>query len=160
MDIKHKSSLRMPNGHEQIRMSPWHIKARATETQRNKIKSFKRKTSATYRDTTIRVTSGLSSVTSSQEIMEWYLSSSVLTQLLYSVALSLKTDKEIQMFEDTHKLRQFMTTNLALQKTVKGILHTEEDAKTLSIKRVREYDFHRGTDDKAELRRNPPCPMQ
>ena len=57
----------------------------------------------------------------------------MLTQLLYSAALSFNVDKEIQLFEDKHKLRQFMTTKLAFQKIDKGLLYTEEDAKTLSI---------------------------
>jgi hypothetical protein len=34
--------------------------------------------------------------------------------------------KEIRPFHDKYKLKQFMTTKLALQKILKGILHTEE----------------------------------
>lgn len=53
-----------------------------------------------------------------------------------------------------------MTTNSAFQKTAKGVLYTQEDANTLDHERLREYDFHRGADNKGDLRRNPSCPMQ
>jgi hypothetical protein len=41
--------------------------------------------------------------------------------------LEMKVDGEIKMFQGKHKLRQFMTTKSALQKILKGILHTDEE---------------------------------
>ena len=45
MDIKTQKPIQDANTQEQIRMSLWHIIARTTEMQRNKIKGCRRETS-------------------------------------------------------------------------------------------------------------------
>jgi hypothetical protein len=41
--------------------------------------------------------------------------------------LSFKIYGEIKAFQDKHKLKQFMTTEPALKKILKGIPHTDEE---------------------------------
>jgi hypothetical protein len=50
-------------------------------------------------------------------------------RLLYPVKLSFIIEGEIKNFHDNQKLKQFMNTKQALQKLLKGILHTEEQGK-------------------------------
>jgi hypothetical protein len=59
--------------------------------------------------------------------------------ILYPAKLSFKIDGVIKVFHDKHKLKQYMTTKLPLQKILQGILHTEDESKqnhqrTVSIK--------------------------
>jgi hypothetical protein len=48
-------------------------------------------------------------------------------RLLYLTKLSFKIKGEIKIFDNKYKLRQLITTNPALRKILKGMLHTEEE---------------------------------
>jgi hypothetical protein len=48
-------------------------------------------------------------------------------RLLYLAKLSFKIDGEIKTYQDKYRLKQFMTSKPALQRILKGILHTDEE---------------------------------
>jgi hypothetical protein len=48
-------------------------------------------------------------------------------RLLYWEKSSFKIKGEIKVFHDKHKLNKFTITKPALQKILKGILHTKEE---------------------------------
>jgi hypothetical protein len=48
-------------------------------------------------------------------------------RLFYPAQLSFITEGELKTFYDKQKLKKFMNTKPALQKILKGILHTEEE---------------------------------
>jgi hypothetical protein len=50
--------------------------------------------------------------------------------LLYPEKLSFVIDGEIETIHDKHENKEFMATISALQKILKGILHTEEEEKS------------------------------
>jgi hypothetical protein len=50
-------------------------------------------------------------------------------RILYSAKLSFKIDRAIKVFQDKHKLKQYMATKPPLQKILQGILHTENERK-------------------------------
>jgi hypothetical protein len=50
-------------------------------------------------------------------------------QILYPAKLSFKIGGAITVFPDKQKLKQYMTTELPLQKIPKGILHKENASK-------------------------------
>jgi hypothetical protein len=50
-------------------------------------------------------------------------------RILYQAKLSFKTDGAIKVFYDKQKLKQYMATKPPLQKTLQGILHTENESK-------------------------------
>lgn len=62
--------IRNATRYEQIRMSPWHLEPGQQKYRETGLKAVRGNNQLTYRDTTTRVTSGLSSVTSSQGTME------------------------------------------------------------------------------------------
>ena len=45
-------------------------------------------------------------------------------RLLYPARISFKIDGEIKSFSDKQKLREFSTTKLALQQTLKGLIQS------------------------------------
>jgi hypothetical protein len=50
-------------------------------------------------------------------------------RILYPAKLSFKIDGAIKVFHNKQKLKQYMTTKAPLQKTIQGILHTENGSK-------------------------------
>jgi hypothetical protein len=50
-------------------------------------------------------------------------------KILYPAKLSLKIDVAIKIFHNKQKLKQYMTTKPPLQKSLQGILHTEDESK-------------------------------
>jgi hypothetical protein len=50
-------------------------------------------------------------------------------RILYPAKLSFKIDRGIKVFHKKQKLKQYMTTKPPLQKTLQGILHTEDESK-------------------------------
>jgi hypothetical protein len=50
-------------------------------------------------------------------------------RLLYPRKLSFKIDGAIKVFHNKMKLKQYMTTKPPLQKSLQGILHTENENK-------------------------------
>jgi hypothetical protein len=49
--------------------------------------------------------------------------------LRYSAKISFKIDRAIKIFHNKQKLKQYMTTKSPLQKSLQGILHTEDESK-------------------------------
>jgi hypothetical protein len=47
--------------------------------------------------------------------------------ILYAAKLSLKIERGTKIFQDKKKVKQCITTESPLQKTLKGILHTDEN---------------------------------
>jgi hypothetical protein len=58
----------------------------------------------------------------------------------------LKIHREVKIFHDKHKLKQYMTTNPPLEKILQGILHTEDEGK--NTMRGQELLNHRKRKDK------------
>jgi hypothetical protein len=50
-------------------------------------------------------------------------------RILYPAKLSFKIDRAIKVFHDKQKLKQYMNTKPPLQKSLQGILHTEDESK-------------------------------
>ena len=85
----------------------------------------------TFRGKTIRITPDFST-----QVMkvrrDWYNILQTLKEnnfqpsLLYPAKISFKIDEEIKTFQDKQKLKEFMTTKLALEKIHKEIKHKKE----------------------------------
>jgi hypothetical protein len=50
-------------------------------------------------------------------------------KLVYPAKLSFLVEREIKTFYNKEKLKEFVTTKLALQKILKGLLHIEEETR-------------------------------
>jgi hypothetical protein len=50
-------------------------------------------------------------------------------RILYPVKLSFKIDGSIRVFQDKHKLKQYVTIKSPLQKILQGLLHIENESK-------------------------------
>jgi hypothetical protein len=50
-------------------------------------------------------------------------------RILYLAKLPFKIDRELKIFHNKQKLKQYMTTKPPLQKILQGILHTEDESK-------------------------------
>jgi stress-induced morphogen len=50
-------------------------------------------------------------------------------RILYPAKLSFKIDRTIKIFHDKQKVKQHMTIKQLLQKTLQGILHTDNESK-------------------------------
>ena len=91
------------------------------------MKAARAKKSLTYKGRQIRFAANLSTETW-QTRKEWQDIFNVLnqknmqTRILYPARLSFKREGEIKSFPDKQKLKELMTTKLALQEILRGIL--------------------------------------
>ena len=96
------------------------------QTQRTNIKSSKGKTT-THKWIPIRITADLSIETLQarrewQDILKVMKDNNLQPRLLYPARISFRYEGEFKGFTDKLKLREFSTTNPALQQMLKGLL--------------------------------------
>jgi hypothetical protein len=70
-------------------------------------------------------------------------------KILYPPRLPFKLEGRIKIFHDKQKQKQYMTSNPTLQKTLKGILHTE-DENNHSHEKMGSIKFKKIADKKVE----------
>ena len=81
----------------------------------------------TYRGKNIRITSDLSTETwqarkGGQGIFKALTEKNMQPRIPYPARLSFRTDGETRTFQDQQKLKEFVTTKLALQEILRGVL--------------------------------------
>ena len=91
------------------------------------LKAARDKRALTYKGRPIRLLSNLSSETWQarkewQEIFNVMNRKNMQPRILYSGSLSFRMEGEIQVFPNKQKLKEFVTTKLALQEILRGIL--------------------------------------
>jgi hypothetical protein len=126
----------MPDKLDQNRTSPWHIIIKTTSTENRKriLKAVKEKKQIMYKGKHIKITADFSMETLKarrawSEIFRELNENNFSPRILYPAKLSFKIDGAIKIFYDKQKLKQYMTTKPPLQKTLQGILRTEDKSK-------------------------------
>jgi hypothetical protein len=98
------------------------------------LKAVKEKKQITFKGKPIKITAAFSIETLKarrawREVF-WALNENNFNpRILYPPKLAFKIDGEIEVFHDKQKLKQYMTTQPPLQKTLQGILHTDNKNK-------------------------------
>jgi hypothetical protein len=98
------------------------------------LKAVREKKQITYKGKPIKITADFSTGTLKarrawSEVFQALNESNFNPRILYPTKLSFKMDGSIKVFYDKQKLKQYMTTNLPLQKILQTILHTENESK-------------------------------
>ena len=111
------------------RNTPRHILIKLTKIKHKEriLKAAREKQQVTYKGNPIRLTADLSAETLParrewQHIFKVLKRKSLQPRLLYLARISFKIDGEIKSFSDKQKLREFSTTNPALQQMLKGLI--------------------------------------
>ena len=96
------------------------------KTQRANIKSSKGKATNNTQGIPIRITADLSIETlqarrECQDILKVMKEKNLQPRLLYPARISFKYEKDIKIFTDKQKLREFRTTKSALQQMLKDL---------------------------------------
>ena len=97
------------------------------QTQRTNIKAAREKQQITHKGIPIRITADLSIETLQarrewQDILKVMKGNNLQRRLLYPARISFRYEGEFKSFTDKKKLREFSTTKLALQQTLKDLL--------------------------------------
>jgi hypothetical protein len=129
-----QEAIRTPNKLDQKRTSPWHIiKTTSMENRERILKSVRKKEQITHKGKPIKMTADFSTETLKEghggEVFQALKENNFSPRMPYSTKLSLKIDGGIKVFHGKQKLKQYMTTKPPLQKTLKGILYTEDKNK-------------------------------
>jgi hypothetical protein len=108
------------------------IKTLSTQTKERILKAVKEKRQVTYKGKPIRITANFSTQTlnarrSWKDIIQALKESNCQQRLLYPAKLSFLIEGENKTSHNKEKLKEFETTKPALQKTLKCLLHTEEE---------------------------------
>jgi hypothetical protein len=103
------------------------------------LKTAKEKKEVTYKGKPIRTTADFSTQIPSarrscKDIFQALKANNCQPRLVYPAKISILIERELKTFHNNKKLREFMTTKPALQKILKGLLHTDEEI------RVRQED--------------------
>jgi hypothetical protein len=130
MPMNIKEAYRTPNSLDQKRNSSHHIiikTAKAHTKIRKNIKSIKEKGQVTHIGRSIRITPDFSPETmkarrSWTDVMLTLREHKCPPRLLYSVKFSITIDGETKVFHDKTKFTQYLSTNPALQRIIKGKL--------------------------------------
>jgi hypothetical protein len=97
------------------------------------LKAVREKKQITYKGKPTKITADFSTETLKArrewgEIFQALNENNFNTRILYPAKLSFKIDGAIKLFHDKQKFKQYVTTNLPLQKILQGILHTENES--------------------------------
>ena len=108
---------------------PRHILIKLTKTKHKEriLKAASEKQQVTYKGNPIRLTADLSAETLQarrewQDIFKVLKGKNLQPRLLYLARISFKINGEIKSFSDKKKLREFSTTQPALQQMLKGLI--------------------------------------
>jgi hypothetical protein len=97
------------------------------------LKAVREKQQVTYKGKPIKITADFSTETLKARrgwgvVFQALNENNFNPRVLYPANLSFKIDGLIKVFHDKQKLKQYMTTELPLQKILQGILHTESES--------------------------------
>jgi hypothetical protein len=122
-----QKACRTPNRLDHKRNSSWHIIIRTTNALNKDriLKAVREKGQVTYKGRPIRITPDFSpetmkSQTSWIDVMQTPREHKYQPRLLYPAKLSITIDGETKVFQDKNKLTQYLSTNPALQRILKG----------------------------------------
>ena len=111
------------------RNTPWHlvIKLAKIKDKEKLLKAAREKWQITYKGISIRLTTDFSAETLQarrqwNDIFKVMKGKNLQLRLLYPARISFRFDKEIKIFTEKQKLREFSTTKLALQQMQKELL--------------------------------------
>ena len=123
-----QETQRVPNRINPRRNTPRHILIKLTKIkQKEQILKAAREKQITHKGILIGITADLSAETLQarrewQDILKVMKENNLQPRLLYPAKISFKYEGEIKSFTDKQKLREFSTTNPALQQMLKDIL--------------------------------------
>ena len=105
------------------------IKLSKIKQEEKILKVGREKQQITYKGIPIRLTADLSAKTLQarrewQDIFKVMKGKNLQPRLLYPPRISFRFEREIKIFTDKQKLREFSTTKLALQQMLKELLYT------------------------------------
>jgi hypothetical protein len=136
MPIQVQEASRTPNRIDQNRTTSRHIiiKTTSTENRERILKAVRETKKITYKGKPISITADFSKETLKarrawSEVFRALNENNCNPRINYPAKLSFKIDKAIKVFHDKQKLKQCMTTNPPLQKTLQGVLDTENESK-------------------------------
>jgi vacuolar-type H+-ATPase catalytic subunit A/Vma1 len=136
MPIQIKEASRTPNRLDQNKTTPRHIIIKTTTIQNREriLKAVREKKQITYKGKPIKITAYFSTGTlkARRAWSEgfWALKENNFNlRIFYPAKVSFNTDEAIKILQDKQKLKQYITTNPPLQKTLQDILHTEDESK-------------------------------
>jgi translation initiation factor RLI1 len=124
-----QEAFRTQNSQDQKRNTPGHIiiKTLSAQNKERILKAAKEKKQVTYKGKPIRIIADFSTQTlNAGKVMERHNSGNYQSRLVYPLKLCFLIEGEIKIFHKKEKLKQSVTTKTALQKILKGFLHTEE----------------------------------
>ena len=127
MPMNIKEAYRSPNTLDQKRNSSHHIIIKTPNAQNKEriLKAIRGKGQVTYKDRPIRITPDFSPETmkarrSWTDVIQTLREHKCQPRLLYPAKLSITIDGETKVFHDKTKFTQYLSTNPALQRIMKG----------------------------------------
>ena len=124
-----QEAQRVPYRINPRRNMPRHLlmKLKKTKHKERVLKAAREKQQVTYNRNIICLTADLSAETLQarrewQDLFKVLKGKNLQPRLLYLIRISFKIDGEIKSFSDKQKLREFGTTNLALQQMLNGLI--------------------------------------
>jgi len=124
-----QEAQRVPYRINPRRNMPRHLlmKLKKTKHKERILKAAREKQQVTYNRNIICLTADLSAETLQarrewQDLFKVLKGKNLQPRLLYLIRISFKIDGEIKSFSDKQKLREFGTTNLALQQMLNGLI--------------------------------------
>jgi hypothetical protein len=135
LPIQVQEASRTPNRLDQNRTSLQHVIIKTTSTKNREriLKARREKKQITYKGKPIKRTDfsmeNLKARRAWNEVFRALNENNFSPRILYPAKLSFKNDGAIKIFHNKQKLKQYMTTKPPLQKTLQGILHTEDESK-------------------------------
>jgi hypothetical protein len=128
-----QEAYRTPNRLDQKRNSSCHmiVKTPNVHNKEKNIKSVREKGQVTYKGRPIRITPDFSPETTKArrswaDVIQTLREQKCQPRLLYPAKLSIIIDEETKIFHEKNKLRQYLSTNLALQRIVDGKFQHKE----------------------------------
>ena len=122
-----QEAYKTPNRLDQKRNSSWHIIIRTTNALNKDriLKAVREKDQVTYKGRTIRITPDFSPETvrarrSWTDVIQTQREHKFQPRLLYPAKQSITIDGLTQVFHDKNNFTQYLSTNLVLQRIIKG----------------------------------------
>jgi hypothetical protein len=127
-----QEAYRTPNHQNRKRNTPRYIIIKTSSTQNKEriLKAAKKKRQVKYKGKPIRIAADLSTQTLNakrlwKDTTKAQKESNCQPRLVYPAKLSFLIEGKTKTFHNKEKLKEFMVTKPALQKTLKGLLHIE-----------------------------------
>jgi hypothetical protein len=130
-----QEAYRTPNHQDQKRNIPRHIKDKILSTEKKEriLKAAKERRQGTYKSKPIMITDCSTQTLNTRrpwkDIIQALKESNCQPKLVYTAKLSFLIEGEINNFHNKEKLKEFVTTKPALQKTLKGLLHIKGETR-------------------------------